>query len=95
MRNLLHPFSKAQYIIPGSKSFLTQYKLGIPVDPSSAKPRPRTGREEFEILFNRVCLTGTMLMIGEEEVTGEGDSRTEEECSGEGVSEYKAIPREY
>jgi hypothetical protein len=36
-----------------------------------------------------------MLMIGEEEVTGEGDSRTEEECRGEGVSEYKAIPTEY
>jgi hypothetical protein len=34
MRNYLYPYSMAQYIHPGSDSFLTQNKLAIPVGPN-------------------------------------------------------------
>jgi hypothetical protein len=60
MRNTLHPYSMAQYIHPGSNTFLTQNKLAIPVGPNYRrilrKNQPDPLRIEFKTLFQKVCL---------------------------------------
>ena len=58
MRNTLHPFSKAQYIRPGTDTFLTQNKLAIPVGPKYrrllGKIEPDPLRVEMKALFKKV-----------------------------------------
>lgn len=58
MRNVLYPYSMAQYIRPGSDSFLTQHKLAIPVGPNYVRLlrtiSPDPAQLEFEALFEKV-----------------------------------------
>jgi hypothetical protein len=58
MRNVLYPYSMAQYIRPGSNTFLTQNKLAIPVGPNYRrflrKGEPDPLQTEFKELFERV-----------------------------------------
>lgn len=58
MRNTLYPYSMAQYIRPGTDTFLTQNKLAIPVGPNYRKLlrkyQPDPFRMEFKTLFEEV-----------------------------------------
>lgn len=60
MRNTLYPYSMAQYIRPGSDSFLTQHKLAIPVGPNYRRLLKRRtidpARMEFDELLARVSI---------------------------------------
>jgi hypothetical protein len=62
----------AQYIRPGTDSFLTQTRLAVPVGPSYRrlvrKLERDPVREEFQVLFERVSVFGDGLIVGEEEV---------------------------
>jgi len=58
MRNILYPYSMAQYIHPGKDSFLTPEKLSIPVQPGYKailrRMFPDPALEEFRQLFKQV-----------------------------------------
>jgi hypothetical protein len=71
MRNTLFPYSMAQYIRPGTDTFLTQNKLAIPVGPNYRrllrKIEPDPLRMEFRALFEKViCFCVERLMVDEE-----------------------------
>jgi hypothetical protein len=59
MRNVLYPYSMAQYIHPGAETYLTTNKLAIPVGPNYRrrlrKSQPDPLREEHQDLFEKVC----------------------------------------
>jgi hypothetical protein len=58
MRNTLYPYSQAQYIRPGSDTFLTQNKLAVPVGPNYRRLVKKStidpARMEFAELIKRV-----------------------------------------
>lgn len=58
MRNMLYPYSMAQYIHPGAETFLTKNKLAIPVGPNYRrllrKTEPDPLRQEYRQLFEDV-----------------------------------------
>ena len=59
MRNTLYPYSMAQYIRPGTDTFLTENKLAIPVGPNYRRLLQKSlpidpVRMEFRTLFENV-----------------------------------------
>jgi hypothetical protein len=59
MRNMLYPYSMAQYIRPGTDTFLTENKLAIPVGPNYRRLLQNSQpidpvRMEFRTLFENV-----------------------------------------
>lgn len=76
MRNTLHPYSMAQYIRPGTDSFLTQTRLAVPVGPNYRRlVRKMEGdpvREEFNVLFERVSVFMDKLIVGSEAIDSGG-----------------------
>jgi len=61
MRNMLYPYSMAQYIHPGAETYLTTNKLAIPVGPNYRrllrKSQPDPLRQEYQVLFEKVRKT--------------------------------------
>lgn len=59
MRNTLFPYSMAQYIRPGTNSFLTQNKLAVPLGPKYrqrlSKSEPDPLKSELAKLFEKVA----------------------------------------
>lgn len=58
MRNVLYPYSMAQYLHPGKGTFLTQDKLAIPFQPGYRamirRRSPDPARAELRKLFQEV-----------------------------------------